>query len=135
MKYILDAAALLNNENFSFEEGNKYYTTSMVFDEWKDFRSKSLAQNAESQGLLVIMDPCTNSIQITYDKLAESNTEMSDADSSLIALAIEFRQRKNKFVVITDDYSIQNILKKLKINFQGVAQKEIKEHRVFKKSL
>lgn len=135
MKYILDAAALLNDENFSFEEGNKYYTTSLVFGEWKDFRSKALAQNAESQGLLVVMDPCTNSIQITYDKLAESNTEMSDADSSLIALAIEFKQRKTKFIVITDDYSVQNILKKLKIKFRGVAQKEIKEHRVFKKSL
>ena len=81
------------------------------------------------------MDPCTNSIQITYDKLAESNTEASDADSSLIALAIEFKQRKTKFIVITDDYSVQNILKKLKIKFRGVAQKEIKEHRVFKKSV
>ncbi|MCR4335690.1 MAG: PIN domain-containing protein [archaeon] len=132
MIYILDSPALLNDENFSFENGNKYFITSNVFNELKDFRSKSLAENAENQGLLTIQDPCPLSVQITNQKCAESGTKISDTDISVIALAIEFRERKTKFVVITDDYSIQNILKKLKINFRGVIQGEIKKHRSFK---
>jgi len=130
---ILDAAALLNNESFEFEKRVKYFTTSKVFDEWKDFRSKQLAENAFAAGLLTIQDPCPLSIQKTDQKAAESGTEIGDADVSLIGLAIEFRERNEKFIVITDDYSVQNILKKLKIKFRGVIQKEIKKHIKFKK--
>ncbi|MFH1391737.1 MAG: PIN domain-containing protein [Candidatus Diapherotrites archaeon] len=132
MIYILDSPALFNDENFSFEKENKYFITSLVFDELKDFRSKSLAENAQNQELLIIQDPCPLSIQTTNQKCAESGTEISDADISVIALAIEFRERNEKFVVITDDYSVQNILKKLKIKFRGVIQGEIKKYRSFK---
>jgi len=132
MIYILDSPALLNDENFSFEKENKYFITSLVFDELKDFRSKSLAENAQNRELLIVQDPCPLSIQNTNKKCAESGTEISDADISVIALAIEFRERNEKFIVITDDYSVQNILKKLKIKFQGVIQGEIKKYRSFK---
>ena len=134
MIYILDAAALLNNEVFSFEKENEYYTTSLVFSEWRDFRSKALAENALSSGLLKIVDPCPVSMQTTFDKCNESNTKMSDADASLVALSVKFREQKKVFVVVTDDYSIQNILKKLGIGFEGVAQPGIKRHRNFKKN-
>ena len=134
MIYILDAAALLNNEVFSFEKENEYYTTSLVFSEWRDFRSRALAENALSSGLLKIIDPCPVSMQITFDKCAESNTKLSEADASIVSLSAEFREQKKAFVVVTDDYSVQNILKKLSILFEGVAQPEIKRHRNFKKN-
>ncbi len=133
MIFILDASALLNSPNFSFEPRNKYFTTSKVFDEWKDIASKSLAENAFAQGLLGIQDPCPLSMQKTFAKLNESGTELSDADASIVALVHEFKGRKEKFVVVTDDYSIQNVLKKMNVKFEGVAHPEIKKHRVFKK--
>ena len=98
------------------------------------FRSKSLAENAVASGLLTIQDPCPLSMQTTWQKAAESGTELSDADASIIALSAEFRERGEKFEVITDDYSVQNVLKKLKIKFSGVAQGEIKRHRSFRRS-
>jgi len=134
MIFILDAAALLNNESFEFSDKDEYYTTSSVFSEWKDFRSKALAENALNNGLLKIVDPCSVSTQKTFDKCEESGTKISDADISIVSLAIEFREKGKKFIVMTDDYSVQNIFKKLKISFQGVAQKEIKKHRNFKKN-
>ncbi len=133
MIYLLDASALLNDENFSFEKKHKYYTTGLVFAEWKDVRSKSLAESAFASKALVVQDPCPASMQITYDKCGKSGVDLSDADASIIALAIEFRERGEKFTVVTDDYSVQNILKKLKIVFEGVAQPEIKRHKIFKK--
>ncbi|HLC79430.1 MAG TPA: hypothetical protein VJG83_03285 [archaeon] len=133
MIYLLDAAALLNDESFSFNIKDKYYTTSQVFDEWKDFRSKSLAQNAFSTGSLIIQDPCQLSIQKTFEKSGQSNTVLSDPDISIVALAAEFKERGEKFIVITDDYSVQNVLKKINVKFIGVAQGEIKKHRDFSK--
>ncbi len=133
MIYVLDAAALLNNDNFSFEKKGRYFTTSAVFAEWRDFRSKALAENALSQGLLTIQDACPLSVQKSAEKAEQSGTELSEPDLSLIALASEFAGRGEKLVVITDDYSVQNVLKKMGVKFEGVRQKGIKRHRNFKK--
>ncbi|HZX34789.1 MAG TPA: hypothetical protein VFF09_05410 [archaeon] len=133
MILILDAAALLNNESFTFSVKDKYYTTSKVFDEWRDFRSKALAENAFRSGALIVQDPCPLSIRKTSQKCLESGTELGEEDISVVALAVEFRERGEKFSVITDDYSVQNILKKLKIKFHGVAQGEIIKHRDFRR--
>ena|SRR3989344_740889 len=133
MIFILDAAALLNNEFFSFEPENKYYTTSRVFAEWRDLRSRALARSAFESGLLIVQDPCELSVQKTFERAQDSGTDLSDADISLAALAAEFKSRGEKFRVITDDYSVQNILKKIKVNFEGVAHKKIKRHKSFKK--
>ena len=132
MIYILDAAALLNDENFYFDKKNKYFTTNLVFDEWKDFQNKTIAENALSEGLLAIREPSENSIQKIIECLSKSNTMLSSADISIVALSFEFKEKAESFVVVTDDYSIQNSLKKMKINFQGVIHKEIKKSRVFK---
>lgn len=133
MIYLLDAAALLNNESFSFDQKNKYYTTSKVFSEWKDFRSRSLAENALANNALTIHDPCPLSVQKTMEKCGESGTVLHDADVSVVALAIELRERKKKFIVVTDDYSVQNVLKRLRISFMGVAQGTVKKARSFTK--
>ena len=133
MIYLLDAAALLNNELFSFDAQNSYFTTSKVFAEWRDFRSRLLAENAFSTGVLTVQDPCELSMQKTIEKCAESGTELGDADISLVALAAEFRGRGQKLTVITDDYSVQNVLKKMGVAFIGVVQGEIRGHRRFGK--
>jgi len=130
--YILDAAALLNAENFYFDKKNNYFTTNLVFDEWKDFQNRAIAKNALSEGILSIKDPTEESIQKVIDFVVKSNTKLSHADISIVALSFEFKEQGESFVVITDDYSIQNLLKKLKITFQGVIHKEIKKIKSFK---
>ena len=132
MIYILDAAALLNDGNFYFDAKNKYFTTNLVFDEWKDFQNKTIAENALSAGILSIADPSEESINAVISFLGKSNTKVSSADISIVALSFEFKEKSEPFVVITDDYSVQNSLKKMKINFQGVIHKEIKKSKIFK---
>ena len=133
MIYILDASALLNDENFSFSPKDAYFTTSLVFSEWKGFSSRALAENAVSQGALTIQDPCPLSIQKTIDKSAQSGTILTDPAISTVPLAAEFKGREANFTVLTDDYSVQNILKKIGVKFIGAAQGEIKKHRNFGK--
>jgi len=130
--YILDAAALLNNENFYFDKKDKYFTTNFVFDEWKDFQNKTIAGNALSEGVLSIKDPTEEAIQKIRTYLGKSNTKLSSADISIVALSFEFKEQGEIFVVITDDYSVQNSLKKMGISFQGVIYKEIKKIKFFK---
>ena len=129
--FLLDAAALLNNESFSFEGGRKYFTTPQVFSEWRDFRSRLLAENAAKSGALEIIGPSVASLEKCRAECKKTGTVFGNADSSIVALAIDFRESGNPFVVITDDYSVQNSLKGLGIKFIGVAQGEIKKSRMF----
>jgi len=52
---------------------------------------------------------------------------LSDVDIELIALAIELAREGRDVILVTDDYSIQNVAKRLGISFSPVATFGIKE--------
>ncbi|MFH1256920.1 MAG: hypothetical protein V1494_06550 [Candidatus Diapherotrites archaeon] len=130
---LMDSSAILNDFGFSFEKGTRYLITSKCFNELKDVRSKNLAENALHSGALEIIDPCPLSVQKALHKCREINCSVSEADESVFALALELKQRKENFSVLSDDFSLQNLLKKQKINFKGVMRGEIKKVKRFKK--
>ncbi|MBS3061149.1 MAG: hypothetical protein J4215_01040 [Candidatus Diapherotrites archaeon] len=133
--FVLDAAALLNNEGFSFDSKNRYFCPFGVMDEWRDFRSKSLSENAAQSEVLTVMDPCPLSIQGVLSFLDENGLRgLSDTDVAVVALATELKAMHPDLVVVTDDFSVQNALKLKKIKFVGVAQGTIKRARRFSKT-
>ncbi|WGI18060.1 hypothetical protein [Methanonatronarchaeum sp. AMET-Sl] len=56
---------------------------------------------------------------------------LSKTDIKLVGLAHRLKREGNKPVMVSDDYSIQNIAKKLDIPYRGVQQKEIDEEVVW----
>lgn len=134
MIYLIDAGVILNDEMFSFSPKKKYITTSLVVQEIKDFRSKALLDNALSHRFLKIQDPSADATHKIAEIAKNIGAKLSKADFSLIALAFDLNLQKQKVKVITDDFSVQNILLKLKISFDDVIQGKIKKFRIFKKS-
>lgn len=132
MLYLIDAAVILNDELFFFDEAKKYATTYRVTLEFRDFRSKSLIDNAVNNGILRVMDPADETLEGVEKLCSAIGTKLSETDVSLVALAVELREKKEEFTVITDDYSIQNVLLKLQIPFQSVIRGEIKKFRTFR---
>ena len=56
--------------------------------------------------------------------------KLSDTDIKLIAKALDELKRGNDVVIVTDDYAIQNVAKRIGIKFEGVIQKKIsKEYK------
>jgi len=53
---------------------------------------------------------------------------LSEVDMKILALAIQLREEGYAPTIITDDYSIQNVAKKLEINYESVAMHGIKYH-------
>ncbi|MFH1240332.1 MAG: hypothetical protein V1672_03885 [Candidatus Diapherotrites archaeon] len=126
MLYLLDASALINSPNFEFRAENKYITTSLIFSELKEMSIKYIAENALAQGILKIQDPSEETIKKISENVSKHGfNKMSKQDLSLIALASEFYDSKKEFKVLTDDYSIQNFLKLLKIPYNSISQKGI----------
>ena len=132
MIYIIDSAVILNDELFYFDEAKKYVTTYRVSLEIKDFRSKSLLNNAIKNSILQIMEPSEESIKGIENLAKKYGTKLSEADVSLVSLAADLKEKKEKITVITDDYSVQNLLLKLQISFQSVIRGEIKKFKNFK---
>ncbi len=133
MIYLIDAAVLLNDELFSFSSKKHYVTTSFVVSEIKDFRSKALLDNALANNFLKIVDPSEKALKKIHELSNSIGSRLSKADFSLLALAIDFKSEKKRFKVLTDDFSVQNLLLKLKISFDSVIQGKVKSFKAFKK--
>lgn len=133
MIYLIDAAVLLNDELFSFSSNKKYVTTSFVVSEIKDFRSKALLDNALTNNFLKIIDPSEKALKKIMALSASIGSRFSKADFSILALALDLKKQKKHFKVLTDDFSIQNLLLKLCISFDFVIQGRINKFRTFNK--
>ena len=131
MIFVVDAAAVLNDDNFSFQAGNSYLITNKVLSELKDMRSRSLADGAIKTGFLSVRDPKGEFIEKASGSARRSGTRLSEADLSVVALSLELRAAKKIFVVLTDDYSVQNALMHERIRFEGTAHPGISGKRVF----
>ena len=126
MLFLLDSSAVLNDFGFSFSQQDTYMTTPLVFAELLDMRSRHLAENALQQGLLRLAEPSPESLESAKKKIYEKGfTRLSAADISLLALGLGKKKEKQKFVLVTDDYSIQNFCRLLGLPFESVIRGRI----------
>ena len=132
MLLLLDSSAVLNDFSFQFNPKDECITTPLAFDELHDLRSRHLAENALQNGLLKIIEPGAESIKLVEKAVAEKGfSRLSKTDISLLALGLGLKGEKKKFKLVTDDYSIQNFCKLLKIPFESVIRGRIKETIAF----
>jgi UPF0271 protein len=130
---LIDAAAVLNNPGFSFSGGG-FLTTPLVVGELKDLRSRHLAENALSNSLLRLSEPSQGSLARVREIAAEHGfSRLSGADISLLALALDLKKQKRAFLLITDDYSVQNLCRLLRIRFDSVIRGKIQKTVSFRK--
>jgi len=126
MLYLIDSSAVLNDFGFEFREGQNYVTTPLAINEFKDMRSRHLMENALQQRALSIEEPTAASLRYVEETaLSKGFQRLSKTDLSLIALALDFKKQGRKFVLLSDDYSIQNFCSFFKIPFKGVIRGEI----------
>ncbi len=127
MLILLDASALINQPAFTFEESERYACTYEVLEEFRSMETRALVENALKRKLLRVYRPKHKYLN-RAKKLVRSKgfTKMSKADISTLALAMQFKEQNKEFLVITDDYSIQNFLAMLAIPFASVMQGKIK---------
>jgi UPF0271 protein len=122
MNYVMDAAVILNNFNFSFSD-DVYFTSNEVLDEIIDLRSRNLVEAGITQGKIKIKEPKKESIALIKRAAKELNLmhKLSKADYSILALALELR-----FPLLTDDYHVQKICLKLGLEFEPVIREKLK---------
>lgn len=103
----------------------RYITTPKVYEEvYKNHLKREISNVYIISRRLEIEEPEEEFLEKAWD-LAEKIGELdklSSADIEILALAIKY-SRENKVVVFTDDYSIQNILENLGIDYIPIRRK------------
>lgn len=123
--YILDASAFIGG----FEPKSSFnFTVSEITEEIKDIKSQMIFEDAIKDEILFIKEPNNESIKKLEEIISKSGDtlRLSLPDKKLLALAVEFKSNEENFEVLTDDYSIQNVLKILNISYKSVLTEGIK---------
>ncbi|MFH1224518.1 MAG: hypothetical protein V1676_01815 [Candidatus Diapherotrites archaeon] len=129
---LLDSSAILNDFSFEFTPGVKYFMVPEAVSEIRDLRSRALLENGFAQRALSVREPSAGALEKAQEKARSLGVRLSSADLALVALAIDFREAKERFEAVTDDYSLQNVLKALNLPFSGIIHGEIKAVKNFK---
>jgi UPF0271 protein len=127
--FIIDTSVILSGKPISLKNG-KMVTTQGVSKELtpggKDYQN---FQFLIEKGLSVY-SPTKESIKhvrLLSEETGDIN-RLSDTDTEILALAFEINNEdKEEPIILTDDYSIQNVANKLKIKFESVSQSGIKK--------
>ena len=124
--YVLDSSGIIGG---FLSEKVPNFTTSTVINEIKDLRSKIFMQSALENGMLKIEEPETKAIKTVEETITESGDllRLSDVDIQVVALALTLKEDGMKPTVVTDDYSIQNVLKIMNISFRSVLTRGIED--------
>lgn len=124
--YVLDASAFING----FEPKSQFnFTVSEITDEVKDLKSRILLNQAIDEGKIIIKEPEQEFIQDLNKIISKSGDDLrlSEADKKLLALALELLNEDDANIkVLTDDYSMQNVLKILDIPYDSIITEGIK---------
>ena len=130
--YVLDASAFINGFKIN---SNNNFTVPEITEEIKDFESRLVFDMAIEDELLMIQDVPIQYINCVNDIISESGDilRLSKPDVKLISLAYMLSKEGRNVKVISDDYTIQNTLKIMKIPYSGVLTDGIKEVYNWKK--
>lgn len=124
--FVLDASAIIGG---FYSNSIVNYTTSGAILEIKDFKSKLLLESAIEKGHIHVDEPDDEDIKEINSIIKSSGDvlRLSDVDKNIVALALKYKKKGFKPVVITDDYSMQNTLKTINISYKSVLTEGIKE--------
>jgi len=124
--YILDTSAILSGKPLDFEAA-QIITTQSVSDELKpggrDYRN---FQFLKEKGL-TIFSPSKRSLQKIKEIVAETGDidRLSSTDLEILSLAYEMKTENKNPIILTDDFSIQNVAEYLKIRYESINQLKI----------
>ena len=125
--FIIDASAVLSGKPINLDDV-KMVTTPGVSKEFQPGgRDYQNFQYLIEKGLTINL-PSKESLHKINEKSIETgdNERLSDADKEILALSLDLK-KENEVIIITDDYSIQNVANALEIKFESISQRGIKK--------
>lgn len=126
--FVIDTSAIFNRIQYAAED-IQLVTTPLLE---KEMRQKGLKETVDmllSAQKLRILEPTPTSLGKVRDVANQLGDldNLSDPDLDLLALALDLTTQNHCPVLVTDDYSIQNVAQSLSLEFRGTNQPGIRE--------
>jgi UPF0271 protein len=121
--YLLDTSAFI----YGIIPDGELVTPSRAYDEVKDDRSKFRLEFIEG---LKIMDPEAGFVEKVSEMAVRTGDDkkISLTDRDLLALALQEKASGKDVHIMSDDYAVQNLAKRLGINIIPLKQKRIRRN-------
>jgi UPF0271 protein len=122
--YVLDASGIIGG---FYSKKSLNFITSQVIREIKDLKSEMTLQSAIDDGNVRIKEPDIEDIKQVEKVIRKSGdiSRLSQVDRDVVALGLTLRRNNLSPTVVTDDYSMQNVLKIMGIPYRGVLTRGI----------
>ncbi|MCK4995719.1 MAG: NOB1 family endonuclease [Thermoplasmatales archaeon] len=124
--FILDTSAILSGKPINLDDA-EIFTTPSISNELKPGGRDYQSFNYLTERGLSIHAPSKESIDKVKNVSIETGDSyrLSKADIEIIALALDIKNNENETIILTDDYSIQNVANVLNIKFEAISQSGI----------
>jgi UPF0271 protein len=125
---VVDTSALMAQVQYAAPDV-ELATTPLLLDEMRRHGLEETVQTLVDTQKMRVLTPTRASIGAVAAAAKGSGDlqYLSDADQELVALALDLSQQGYSPVVLTDDYSIQNVAQRLSIEVRGVGQVGIRD--------
>jgi UPF0271 protein len=119
---VLDTNCIL--AGFQFDNTKRYYTVPEAFEEIRRGNLKAALDGLMERGVLVVKAPSTEAVEAVCTAALGTGdwNRLSNADRALVALARELGG-----VLVTDDYSMQNVARVLGVLYRPFGKAPIRE--------
>ena len=124
---ILDATAIIQGYEHP-DLGTQLYTVPQVVHEIRDTVPKLRLNAWINAGKIKVVEPKTRfvgGIESETQKMGEY-TYLSLPDKMVLALALQIGEENKVPIIVSDDYSVQNMASKLGLNYISIAVKGIR---------
>lgn len=126
--YILDTSAIIYGFNPRLVEGTHYITPG-VEAELSAGRTRSTTELSLHSGSLRVRAPSPEFLTVVKARASSTGdlSVLSETDLEVVALALELDSEGQDVVVVSDDYSLQNLCTLLSIDFKPMVTKGISQ--------
>lgn len=122
MPAVVDANVFMRGKaNLEFDS---FYTVPAVMEELESTSSRLSFDTSEVE----VQKPPKEALERVREKSDEVNSETSDADEQLLALALDLGA-----TLVTDDLGLQNLALHLGADFQAYMGEEVEQERTWKR--
>jgi UPF0271 protein len=122
---ILDSSAFIQGLD---PQNEAAYTVPLVVGELRDGFIAARLRSMESTGRLKVVEPKESYLDIVEDeslRMGESHV-LSATDKQVLALGLQLMDMMLEPVIVSDDYSVQNMADALGLGYRGLATPGIK---------
>ncbi|MEJ5292993.1 MAG: hypothetical protein WHS82_05265 [Candidatus Methanosuratincola sp.] len=126
--YVLDTSAIIYGFNPRLVEGTHYITPGVEAELYAG-KTRSVTEVSIASGRLRVRAPRPEFMTVVRTRASSTGdlSVLSETDLEVVALALELDSEGESVLVVSDDYSLQNLCTLLSIDFKPMVTKGISE--------